>query len=81
VILFPPNNGLLLGELQREMNYWKEDRKAETSEYDSRRAEKQQFKLQFLKQVLIFLIFIVTICGKNNVSIDQTTKLITIIYA
>lgn len=39
VILFPPNNGLLLGELQRETNYWKEDRKAETSEYESRRRE------------------------------------------
>lgn len=32
VILFPSNNGLLLVDLQREMNYQKEDGKTETGE-------------------------------------------------
>lgn len=74
VILFPPNNGLLLGELQREMNYWKEDGKTETGEYESHRGEvsSRQFKLQFFRQVLILFIF--TVYDKNNVCIDQMSK-------
>lgn len=74
VILFPPNNGLLLGELQREMNYWKEDGKTETGEYESHREEvsSRQFKLQFFRQVLILFIF--TVYDKNNVCIDQMSK-------